>query len=74
MPNLSALGEEDPPCTCHGCGRKFRVDVNIPDELWREIRPDPRRPPAAGLLCGPCIMERIEAMGQYGAYDLTPTP
>jgi len=49
-------------CTCQICGRKYKVDLNIPDELWKRIKM-----PGINLLCGSCIMSRIEALGEYDA-------
>ena len=37
---------------CQGCGRRYKVDFLIPDELWAKITP---KAGAAGLLCGSCI-------------------
>jgi len=51
-------------CTCQGCGKQYRVDLLIPDDLWDKIRP-PGTPVGGGLLCGSCIMERIEQFGGY---------
>jgi len=61
-----------PACTCHVCGRTYKVDLLVSDSLWAQIRPDKQRPPEAGLLCGRCIMDRVEALGWYGAYNLEP--
>ena len=57
-------------CVCHGCGRPYRVDLIVPDDLWRQIRPDQSRLITAGLLCGMCIMARIELRGEFGGYFL----
>ena len=51
-------------CTCQSCGRKYRVDLLVPDELWEKIKP-PDKPKGAGLLCGICIMTKIEDIGEY---------
>ena len=56
-------------CLCRGCGRRYRVDVVVPDPLWERIRP-PGPVVEAGLLCGSCVMERIEALGEFDAYGL----
>lgn len=64
----SAAHEEG--CTCQGCGRRYRVDVMVPDALWEEIKPE-GKPVGAGLLCGPCIVDRLEVQG-FGAYTLAP--
>ena len=59
-------------CTCQGCGEKYRVDLLVPDELWSRIRPDGKTG-GAGLLCGRCIMDRIEQIGRYDAWKLKDT-
>lgn len=62
-------------CTCQGCGEKYAVDLILPDELWEEIKPE-GKPQGAGLLCGRCIMHRIEQKKEYNYYflckELTP--
>lgn len=56
-------------CKCQGCGKQYRIDLGVPDSMWERIKP-PGKAVGAGLLCGSCIMERLEAMGQYGFYEL----
>lgn len=56
-------------CTCQGCGRTYRADMLVPDALWAEIKPE-GKPEGAGLLCGRCIVDRLEAQG-FGAYHLS---
>lgn len=60
-------------CRCHACGRRYRVDLVVPDPLWLRIRP-PGPVVEAGLLCGPCVMERVEALGEFGAFALMEVP
>ena len=50
-------------CICQDCNRPYSVDFNVPDSLWKRIRPDKSKPRHAGLLCGQCITRRIEALG-----------
>jgi len=57
-------------CVCQGCGKRYRVDFLVPDGLWAKIRPDMSRPPEAGLLCGQCIAQRIEGLGEFDAYEV----
>jgi len=52
-------------CTCQNCGRKYKVDLVVSSEIWEKITPKPDQP-GAGMLCGPCIMERVETLGEYG--------
>ncbi len=64
-------------CLCQDCGWHFKVDFIVPDELWKRIKPT-GKPAGAGLLCGHCIISRLEDLG-YGAFALSarllkPTP
>ncbi len=59
------IDERDNGCLCHGCGKRYRVDLMIPDRLWEKIKPS-GKPVGTGLLCGRCIMDRIEAIGEFG--------
>jgi hypothetical protein len=56
-------------CKCQVCGRQYKVDLIVPDATWEKIKPAGKAP-GAGLMCGMCIMERIEAMGEYGGITL----
>lgn len=57
-------------CICQGCGRIYQVDLIIPDELWNQIRPK-GKPPGSGMLCGACIMNRIESVSSYDWWHLS---
>lgn len=46
-------------CKCQGCGKYFCVDLIVPDEIWMQIQPK-EKPPGAGLLCGKCIVQKLE--------------
>ena len=59
-------------CKCQGCGKQYKVDIVVPDELWEKIKPK-GKPEGGGMLCGSCIMDRIEAFDNYGAWVLTET-
>jgi hypothetical protein len=50
--------QEEEGSRCGACGDRYRVDLNIPDELWREVG----MPEHSGLLCGRCIMTRLEEL------------
>ncbi len=56
-------------CKCRGCGNQFKLDLIVPDNLWEKIKPE-GKPPGAGLLCGACIMKRIETLAGYSVYKL----
>jgi len=53
-------------CICQGCGKNYKIDLIIPDYLWEKIRPK-GKPLSAGMLCGCCIMERLEKRGRFGS-------
>lgn len=57
-------------CICQGCERSYRIDLVVPDDLWERIKPEGKAV-GAGLLCGRCIMDRVEALGQYGVLRVT---
>jgi len=57
-------------CTCQMCGSQYKVDFIVSDELWEKIKPEVKKK-GSGLLCGKCIVERIESLGKYDAYTLT---
>lgn len=40
---------------CQACGKRYHVDLLIPDPLWKIVSG------GHNLLCGECIMERIES-------------
>jgi len=54
-------------CKCQGCGRLYKLDVSVPDKIWSKIRPVGSEE-GAGLLCGGCILERLESLVGYGAW------
>jgi len=43
------------------------VDLLVSDAMWRTLFPDKGE---AGLICGACIMDRMEYQGEYGAFQL----
>lgn len=52
-------------CKCSNCLNLFKIDLMIPDELWEKIKP-PR-----GILCGKCIMEKIERISDFDYWFLS---
>jgi hypothetical protein len=54
----------DQGCLCGGCGRRYRVDLLLPDTLWAATNSA-----GAEMLCGCCIVQRLETLG-FGAYRL----
>ncbi len=57
-------------CKCQECGRLYKIDFLIPDDLWEEIKPSGKSV-GAGLLCGICIIKAIEKLiDDYGAFEI----
>jgi hypothetical protein len=46
--------------------------VIIPNDLWERIKPA-GKPEGGGLLCGKCIMRRIEVVNGYSSWRLIST-
>ena len=57
-------------CKCQGCGKQYKVDLLIPDKLWEEKIKPKGKGKGVGMLCGSCIMMKIEAIGNYDAWHL----
>lgn len=55
----------DEGCLCQGCGKRYRVDLVLPDNMWHVVRPK-GKPEEGGLLCGRCIMDRLERLEDFG--------
>ena len=56
-------------CKCQGCGNLYKIDLVIDDGLWEIIKPE-GKPKGAGLLCGSCIMDRLEKVLEYAVLEL----
>lgn len=61
---------ESVPRTCQRCGKLYKVDVIVDDELWENHVKPKNKPKDGGLVCGSCIMKAIEDIGDYGASRL----
>ena len=48
-------------CQCQSCGAIYKVDINIPNDIWDRISYE------HNLLCGSCIIKQIELV--YNDYD-----
>ena len=57
-------------CKCQCCGKRYTVDVLVPDDVWSIIRPRHNSDKSSGLLCGSCIMSRIEDLHKFEAFKL----
>jgi len=67
---LGCRKEKDMSCKCHECGKQYKIDLIIPDELWEQIKPNGKLL-GAGLLCSLCIMEKLEKMDKYDYWYIT---
>lgn len=54
-------------CTCQECGVEYRVDLVVTDQVWEQIKPKGKAI-GAGLLCGSCIVSKLELIG-YGVIN-----
>lgn len=52
-------------CICQECGREYKVDLIVPDNLWKEISRGKK------MLCPVCIAEELEKMGKYDYWFLS---
>lgn len=57
-------------CICQSCGQSYRVDLIVPNILWNRIKPKGKKN-GAGLLCGSCIMSKIERISGFDIWRLT---
>jgi hypothetical protein len=67
---LEQKPESEQGCKCQNCGKYYKVDFNIPKDLWLKISP---KGTEAGLLCGHCIISKLENRG-FNAFSLTVKP
>lgn len=56
-------------CKCQECGRKYTMDLIVEDFIWEQIKPYGKKD-GSGLLCGGCIILKIEDKYQYGAISM----
>lgn len=56
-------------CKCQGCGEKYKIDIMVIDGLWEKIKPMGKSV-GGGLLCGKCILTRIEKIIGYSSFTL----
>ena len=57
-------------CICQICGKKYKIDLLIPISLWEKIKPKGKEKDA-GLMCGSCIMKRVEGLNIYGILEIS---
>lgn len=56
-------------CKCQDCGKRYKIDAVVTDDLWEQIKPM-RAPRGGGLLCPQCIFTRLEPILGFGSFDL----
>lgn len=56
-------------CMCQRCGRRFTMDFVVPPETWERIKPEDAAI-GGGLLCGRCITDSLEAIGEATIYRI----
>lgn len=56
-------------CVCQECGIFYKIDIITEDGLWNEIKPEGKEN-GAGLLCGMCIVRKLENNNKYNAFKL----
>ena len=61
--------ENNEGCLCQSCGKQYKVDLLIPNKLWKKIINNSDN----GLLCGCCIMRKIELFDVFDYYFLKKT-
>lgn len=61
---VDAGRKDDKGCLCQRCGDEYKVDINVPDELWAKIHGQ------LNLLCGACITKAIERLGRFDSFTL----
>lgn len=70
-PNPPPVPEPELGCTCQACGERFTLDLLVPDAIWERISPvQVAGYKGGGLLCGPCIMRRLEKLTGFAAARL----
>ena len=57
-------------CKCQECGRLYKVDIIVPDSIWEIIKPKEKRN-GGGLLCGICIIKKLEELSGHDYWFLS---
>lgn len=66
-----ASASREDGCTCQKCGRKYKVDLLVSDDMWDRINPEKTEGYREyELLCGSCIMGLIESRSSFSAFRL----
>lgn len=56
-------------CVCQECNKEYTIDLLIEDNLWEQIKPIGKNK-GQGLLCGACIMKKLEDIYGFHAFEL----
>lgn len=59
----------DDGCICQECGGRYKVDVLVSNDLWARLGYDHE-----DMVCGECIVDGIERLGEFGAFRLERAP
>lgn len=70
------LDPRDDGCLCSGCGKRYKVDLMLPDDTWKAIETlYPNHWVVADVhLCPMCIATRLERLGRFDSFTMTRTP
>ena len=59
-------------CVCHHCGKIYRIDFNVNDDMWQNII---NNSDGSGMLCGSCICSKLEHFykkhNKYGVFEIS---
>lgn len=56
-------------CICQKCGNKYKIDLLVDNIIWEKIKPK-NKPKGSGLLCGSCIIKKLEIILDYSVFEL----
>src|SRR5690349_20235604 len=59
--------DEEKGCACQLCGNRFKVDVNVSDDLWQQVSGSKE------MVCGLCVLRAVEKLDEFASYDLIDT-
>lgn len=57
---------------CQDCERGYKLNLTVPDAWWKQICPGEYSPGGGSMLCAPCIMARLENLGDGTAWIIQP--
>lgn len=57
-------------CKCQDCGINYNIDLIVDDCVWERIKPEGKAV-GSGLLCGSCIINKLEEQVEVGTIQGT---